>query len=98
MFIEREILALIASALQLMMFQRKIQLIKSKILNGYISAGFARTANKTSLALFFTVYSALMAILFSFFLIYDTQQLMGGKKYSISPEEHIFAAIQVRSA
>ena len=39
-----------------------------------------------------------MAILFSFFLIYDTQQLMGGKKYSISPEEHIFAAIQVRTA
>jgi hypothetical protein len=36
-----------------------------------------------------------MAILFSFFLIYDTQQIMGGKKYSISPEEHIFAAIQV---
>ena len=46
----------------------------------------------------FTVYSALMAILFSFFLIYDTQQLMGGKKYSISPEEHIFAAIQVSEA
>jgi len=42
-----------------------------------------------------TVYSALMAILFSFFLIYDTQQLIGGKKYAISPEEHIFAAIQL---
>ncbi len=38
-----------------------------------------------------------MAILFSFFLIYDTQQLIGGKKYAISPEEHIFAAIQVHS-
>jgi hypothetical protein len=36
-----------------------------------------------------------MAILFSFFLIYDTQQIIGGKKYSISPEEHVFAAIQV---
>ena len=44
----------------------------------------------------FTVYSALMALLFSFFLIYDTQQLIGGKKYAISPEEHIFAAIQVK--
>ena len=43
-----------------------------------------------------TVYSALMAILFSCFLIYDTQQIMGGKKYSISPEEHVFAAIQVQ--
>lgn len=42
-----------------------------------------------------TVYSALIAILFSFFLIYDTQQIMGGKKYSISPEEHVYASIQL---
>ena len=43
------------------------------------------------------VYSALMAILFSFFLIYDTQQIIGGKKhsFSISPEEHVFAAVQL---
>jgi protein lifeguard len=42
-----------------------------------------------------TIYSALLAILFSFFLIYDTQQIMGGKKYSISPEEHVFGAISL---
>jgi FtsH-binding integral membrane protein len=29
------------------------------------------------------------------FLVYDTQQIMGGKKYSISPEEHVFAAVQL---
>jgi len=40
-----------------------------------------------------TVYSALMAILFSFFLIYDTQQIIGGKKYEMSPEEHVYASI-----
>lgn len=40
-----------------------------------------------------TVYSALMALLFSLFLIYDTQRIMGGKKHSISPEEHIYASI-----
>lgn len=40
-----------------------------------------------------TVYSALIAILFSFFLIYDTQQIMGGKKYEMNPEEHIYASI-----
>ena len=45
---------------------------------------------------YISVYSALMAVLFSCFLIYDTQQIMGGKKYSISPEEHVFAAIQVQ--
>jgi len=42
-----------------------------------------------------TVYSALMALLFSAFLIYDTQQIMGGKKYEISPEEHVYASIQL---
>ena len=40
-----------------------------------------------------TVYSALVALLFSLFLVYDTQQIMGGKKYEISPEEHVYAAI-----
>merc|ERR1711971_836577 len=43
----------------------------------------------------FTVYSALMALLFSAFLIYDTQQILGGKKYQISPEEHVYASIQL---
>ncbi len=42
-----------------------------------------------------TVYSALLALLFSMFLVYDTQQIMGGKKYSISPEEHVYAAVQL---
>lgn len=42
-----------------------------------------------------TVYSALIALLFSFYLIYDTQQIMGGKKYAISPEEHVYASVQL---
>lgn len=41
------------------------------------------------------VYSSLMALLFSLFLIYDTQRIMGGKKHSISPEEHIWASIEI---
>lgn len=40
------------------------------------------------------VYSSCGAILFSVYLIYDTQMMMGGKhKYSISPEEYIFGAL-----
>ena len=36
------------------------------------------------------------AIIFSLYLIYDTQLLIGGKhKYSISPEEYIFAALSI---
>lgn len=43
-----------------------------------------------------SVYSACGALLFSLYLVYDTQIMMGGKhKYSISPEEYIFAALNL---
>lgn len=42
------------------------------------------------------IYSSLGALLFSLYLVYDTQLMMGGKhKYSISPEEYIFAALNL---
>ena len=42
------------------------------------------------------VYSALGALLFSFYLVYDTQMMMGGQhKLAISPEEYIFAALSI---
>lgn len=42
------------------------------------------------------IYGCVGALLFSFYLIYDTQLMMGGKhKYSISPEEYIFAAMNL---
>lgn len=42
------------------------------------------------------LYSAFGAILFSVYLIYDTQLMLGGKhKYTISPEEYIFAALNL---
>lgn len=42
------------------------------------------------------VYASLGAFIFSIYLIYDTQMMMGGKhKYSISPEEYIFAALNL---
>ncbi|XP_055637503.1 protein lifeguard 2-like [Toxorhynchites rutilus septentrionalis] len=40
------------------------------------------------------VYSSAGALLFSICLVYDTQLIMGGEhKYSISPEEYVFAAL-----
>lgn len=40
------------------------------------------------------IYASCGALLFSFYLIYDTQMMMGGNhKYSISPEEYVFAAL-----
>ncbi len=42
------------------------------------------------------VYACLGALLFSVYLVYDTQLMMGGKhKYSISPEEYVFAALNL---
>lgn len=42
------------------------------------------------------VYASLGALIFSIYLIYDTQMMLGGKhKYSISPEEYIFAALNL---
>ncbi|XP_045209479.2 protein lifeguard 1-like isoform X1 [Mercenaria mercenaria] len=41
-------------------------------------------------------YASLGALLFSAYLVFDTQMMMGGKhKYSISPEEYIFAALNL---
>lgn len=42
------------------------------------------------------VYASLGALLFSIYLIYDTQMMLGGNhKHSISPEEYIFAALSL---
>jgi FtsH-binding integral membrane protein len=42
------------------------------------------------------VYASLGALIFSMYLVYDTQMMIGGKhKYSISPEEYIFAALSL---
>lgn len=42
-----------------------------------------------------TIYAGLMALVFMGYLAIDVQLLMGGRKYEISPEDHIFAAIQI---
>ncbi|XP_015930061.1 protein lifeguard 1 [Parasteatoda tepidariorum] len=42
-----------------------------------------------------TIYAGCGALLFTVFLAYDTQMLMGGKKHELSPEEHIFASMQI---
>ncbi|XP_027000402.2 protein lifeguard 2 [Tachysurus fulvidraco] len=41
------------------------------------------------------VFAALGAILFSMFLAFDTQLLMGKKRHNISPEEYIFATLNI---
>ncbi|XP_071493121.1 protein lifeguard 3-like [Diadema antillarum] len=44
----------------------------------------------------YTFYAALGACLFSLYIVFDTQLLLGGRhKYSVSPEEYIFAALNL---
>lgn len=51
---------------------------------------------RSSYPILHIVYAALGALLFSFYLIYDTQLMLGGNhKYSISPEEYIFASLNL---
>lgn len=40
-------------------------------------------------------YAVLGAILFTLFLAFDTQMLLGNKRYAISPEEYIFATLSI---
>lgn len=41
-------------------------------------------------------YGSVGALIFSLYIVYDTQLMMGGKhKYSLSPEEYIFAALNL---
>ncbi|QQP51342.1 Fas apoptotic inhibitory molecule 2, partial [Caligus rogercresseyi] len=42
------------------------------------------------------IYAALGALIFSVYIIFDTQMMVGGThKYSISPEEYIFASLNL---
>ncbi|XP_064155645.1 protein lifeguard 2-like isoform X1 [Anguilla rostrata] len=41
------------------------------------------------------IYAAMGAILFTMFLAFDTQLLMGNKRYAIGPEECVFATLNI---
>ena len=42
------------------------------------------------------IYASLGALIFCLYLVFDTQMMLGGKhKYAISPEEYIFAALNL---
>ncbi|KAM9860147.1 fas apoptotic inhibitory molecule 2b [Aulostomus maculatus] len=40
-------------------------------------------------------YAVVGAILFTLFLAFDTQMLLGNKRYTISPEEYVFATLSI---
>ncbi|KAF5294603.1 hypothetical protein FQA39_LY13362 [Lamprigera yunnana] len=61
---------------------------------GLVASILAATGNGSKVLSL--VYASLGALLFSVYLVYDTQLMLGGNhKYSISPEEYIFAALNL---
>jgi len=60
------------------------------ILVGFIAAFFPQTRTVR------LVYASVGAIIFSLYIVFDTQMMMGGShKYSIDPEEYVFAALNL---
>ena len=60
------------------------------VLFGLIAAFFpqSRTLN--------LVYAGIGTIIFSLYIVYDTQLMVGGShKYSLSPEEYVFASLNL---
>ncbi|XP_077290207.1 protein lifeguard 1-like isoform X4 [Arctopsyche grandis] len=93
------ITAAVCLALTLFAFQTKWDFTK---LGGFLLVGMVVLLLFGIIAIFFRgkiitlVYASFGALLFSFYLVYDTQLMMGGNhKYSISPEEYIFAALNL---
>ncbi|KAL4228401.1 hypothetical protein ACF0H5_011449 [Mactra antiquata] len=41
------------------------------------------------------VWGGLAALVFSLFLVYDTQMIVGGRKHELSPEEYVYGALQL---
>jgi FtsH-binding integral membrane protein len=44
---------------------------------------------------FHLVIAAVGALLFSVWLLFDLQMLLGGKRYELSPDEYVFAALTI---
>lgn len=86
-------------ALTLFAFQTKIDFT---MMGGFLFVGLIVLMLFGFLTIFFhdrilnIVYSSLGALLFSFYLVFDVQLMIGGRhKYSISPEEYVFAALNI---
>lgn len=60
------------------------------VLAGFIAAFFPQTRTVK------LVYASIGACIFSLYIIFDTQMMMGGKhKYSLDPEEYVFASLNL---
>lgn len=56
---------------------------------------FVFPASMFSLRIMDCLYGGLAALVFSLFLVYDTQMVMGGRKHELSPEDYVSGALQL---
>jgi len=60
------------------------------VLAGFVAAFFPQTRTVR------LVYACIGAVIFSLYIVYDTQIMIGGNhKYSLDPEEYVFAALNL---
>ncbi|KAM7401974.1 hypothetical protein PAMP_017251 [Pampus punctatissimus] len=64
---------------------------------GYVSSPPAAAVSCTirSIPWLHAIYAVMGAILFTLFLAFDTQLLLGNKRFTISPEEYVFATLNI---
>ena len=101
MLVAAGICAVICLALTIFAFQTKIDftacggvlLVSLLVLMMF---GFCCMLFPSRARIIHSAYSAVGALVFSLYLIYDTQMMLGGNhKNSISPEDYIFAALSI---
>ncbi|XP_076018318.1 transmembrane BAX inhibitor motif containing 1a [Genypterus blacodes] len=101
-FLALGITAVVCIAVTVFCFQTKVDLTKCHGLFCILGIVIFVTGIITTIVLSFKyiywlhmLYAALGAIGFTLFLAYHTQLLIGNRKYSISPEEYVFAALSI---
>ncbi|XP_038162280.1 transmembrane BAX inhibitor motif containing 1a [Cyprinodon tularosa] len=101
-FLALGITAVVCIAVTIFCFQTKVDFTKCRGLFCVLSIVMLVTGIITAIVLSFKyiywlhmLYAAMGAIAFTMFLAYHTQLLIGNRKYSISPEEYVFAALSI---
>merc|ERR1719235_2086474 len=60
---------------------------------GFITTLFCTTASCFNIT--YLVIASLAVFVFSIYLLYDIQLVMGGKRVQIGPDEYVFAALNI---
>lgn len=101
-FLALGITAVVCIAVTVFCFQTKVDFTKCQGLFCVLGIVVFVTGIITTIVLSFKyipwlhmLYAAIGAIAFTLFLAYHTQLLIGNRKYSISPEEYVFAALSL---